>query len=586
MNKLVLIILLIFCNLLQAQTAATLVVTGVGNTPLNAQHNALRSALEQSFGVYISSETKILNDILVKDEISAITNGKIIDFEVLNQTKIDKDDYLVTVRAKVSIEDLVSLVTNKGGDVNFKGNVFAMNVKQDQLNERAEKVVIDKLIATMVRLFKQSFDFEISTKDPIVEKKNEEGEELYSFQLEIKSYFNENLINAFKLLESTINEISMSEDDVYTYIKQKRQYYPIYIANEPAELIDPFTIETIIKKEFKKNSGILYQVIGNTIGLSRYTNGTSSFPLSLKHFKYLTKDVEDIQKTKFSYSPFPKNPDYKPYKNSYLRNESSYKKINNLLNDSLSKYIGYFDVSDGFQTIIPDGFGPYKFHLIERDLESLRRYSDGKIREYDKMNREQLIDACIKLFDHKSKLGRWWKKAEGKIWYNQRYEKVQNIYPRPNKFYDFYIERNVSHFLGNVIHRAGFINKSTDNFPSPYIEYWEYSKLLKYGITEQQKQLINTELMTASYLFSRYNPKADENDYKLKPIRVKNFIHFDNLHGGSKDDYSNNTYLQFNKLSNTTDKLVATFSFKDYKIVSEIENMKGYTAVRLHTKVE
>ena len=55
---------------MQAQTAATLVVTGVGNTPLNAQHNALRSALEQSFGVYISSETKILNDILVKDEIS------------------------------------------------------------------------------------------------------------------------------------------------------------------------------------------------------------------------------------------------------------------------------------------------------------------------------------------------------------------------------------------------------------------------------------------------------------------------------------------------------------------------------------
>jgi|TARA_B110000211_G_scaffold22612_1_gene23378 hypothetical protein len=60
LKKLVLIILLIICNVLQAQTIATLVVNGVGNTPLEAQHNALRSALEQSYGVYISSETKML----------------------------------------------------------------------------------------------------------------------------------------------------------------------------------------------------------------------------------------------------------------------------------------------------------------------------------------------------------------------------------------------------------------------------------------------------------------------------------------------------------------------------------------------
>jgi hypothetical protein len=56
----------------------TLVVSGQGKTQDEAKQNALRSAIEQAFGAFISSKTEILNDNLVKDEIVSLTNGNII----------------------------------------------------------------------------------------------------------------------------------------------------------------------------------------------------------------------------------------------------------------------------------------------------------------------------------------------------------------------------------------------------------------------------------------------------------------------------------------------------------------------------
>jgi hypothetical protein len=62
----------------------TLTVSGTGKTLEEAKTNALRSAIEQAFGAFISSKTEILNDNLVKDEIVSVSNGNIQSFEILN----------------------------------------------------------------------------------------------------------------------------------------------------------------------------------------------------------------------------------------------------------------------------------------------------------------------------------------------------------------------------------------------------------------------------------------------------------------------------------------------------------------------
>ena len=61
----------------QEDNSATLTVSGQGKTQDEAKQNALRSAIEQAFGAFISSNTEILNDELVKDEIVSVSNGNI-----------------------------------------------------------------------------------------------------------------------------------------------------------------------------------------------------------------------------------------------------------------------------------------------------------------------------------------------------------------------------------------------------------------------------------------------------------------------------------------------------------------------------
>ena len=59
---------LLFSLLLQAQPKeVSLIVTGEGATKEEATNNALRSAVEQAFGVFVSANTEILNDELIKD---------------------------------------------------------------------------------------------------------------------------------------------------------------------------------------------------------------------------------------------------------------------------------------------------------------------------------------------------------------------------------------------------------------------------------------------------------------------------------------------------------------------------------------
>ena len=69
------ILIAIFCifsmQVIHAQEnkTITLTVSGTGKNLEEAKNNALRSAIEQAFGAFISSKTEILNDNLVKDEI-------------------------------------------------------------------------------------------------------------------------------------------------------------------------------------------------------------------------------------------------------------------------------------------------------------------------------------------------------------------------------------------------------------------------------------------------------------------------------------------------------------------------------------
>jgi hypothetical protein len=107
----------------------SLVVSSKGTTEEDAKTNALRSAIEQAFGTFVSSRTELMNDELVQDQIVSLSNGNIKKFEVLNSLFLpDQNLHLITLNATVSLDKLTSFVQSKGfNDVAFDGGGFAMN---------------------------------------------------------------------------------------------------------------------------------------------------------------------------------------------------------------------------------------------------------------------------------------------------------------------------------------------------------------------------------------------------------------------------------------------------------------------------
>ena len=86
MKKLFLLLVLAVTININAQDDKTvsLVVSGQGKTQDEAKQSALRSAIEQAFGAFISTKTEVLNDQLISDQITSVSSGNIKTYNLLN----------------------------------------------------------------------------------------------------------------------------------------------------------------------------------------------------------------------------------------------------------------------------------------------------------------------------------------------------------------------------------------------------------------------------------------------------------------------------------------------------------------------
>jgi len=115
----------------------TLTVRGSGQTLEDSKQNAFRSAIQQAFGAFISSKTEMLNDRIIADQMASVSSGNIKRYDVLEEFQID-NNWITLIKVTVSIDNLTSFVENKGMSVEVKDGLFAMNIKQQKLNEEWE----------------------------------------------------------------------------------------------------------------------------------------------------------------------------------------------------------------------------------------------------------------------------------------------------------------------------------------------------------------------------------------------------------------------------------------------------------------
>jgi hypothetical protein len=205
----------------QEDKTVTLLAIGQGKTQEEARQKALRGAIEQAFGVFISSRTEILNDNLVKDEIVSVANGNIQKFDIINETLLPNNTYASTLSATVSISKLTSFCQSKGINAEFKGGLFAMNIALQELNEKNEQKAFDNTYAIITEILPKAFNYKIIPSDP------QQFNNMWKIPIRIDFDFNENYKIIADQVYGYLKSISLTASEVLNYEKMSKQVYKI-----------------------------------------------------------------------------------------------------------------------------------------------------------------------------------------------------------------------------------------------------------------------------------------------------------------------------------------------------------------------
>lgn len=226
-----------------AQTVdeVTLVVSADGADKEEATKVALRSAIEQTYGTFVSANTTILNDELVKDEIVTIASGNITGYNEVNCEIMPGGKTFVTLQATVSIAKLVNYARNKGASTEFAGATLAANHKLRELNKLNEKKVMINLI-TQLASIRGLFDYKLELLEP----KFKQNDNCYEIAGRVLYYENNNTKLFYDLLVSTVYSICLTENEYNQYRTSNIPYYNFDLGGEE------FYLRCYLRNEYSK----------------------------------------------------------------------------------------------------------------------------------------------------------------------------------------------------------------------------------------------------------------------------------------------------------------------------------------------
>ena len=213
------VMLITFVGMAQTKDDVTLTVTGDGATKEEAVDNALRSAIAQAYGVFVSANTQILNDEVVKDEISAVTSGNIKEYKEVAIDNLSNGKKEVTVRATVSISKLINYAKSKGAATEFAGATFARNMKIWELNKANEKEAICNELHKMKLLLPSCYDRNLVIYDPKV------NGEWVVLPMRVDFIPNQNFINLLKSYLLLLKSLSLSDNEIEECDRNGIEYY-------------------------------------------------------------------------------------------------------------------------------------------------------------------------------------------------------------------------------------------------------------------------------------------------------------------------------------------------------------------------
>ena len=182
-----------------------LVVNSSGESKEQAITNGLRMAIEQSFGTFVSSNTAILNDDLVKDEIVTVSSGTIKNYTELSSVVMPSGEVAVSLKVLVSVTKLTEFAESHGSSCELKGATIGANIKLQRLYEKNEKIAVDNLL-TEVSKINDLVDFDISVLSATAHG--------VKVKLTLKATKNLQAIN--EMVFNTLTSLSLTKEEIET----------------------------------------------------------------------------------------------------------------------------------------------------------------------------------------------------------------------------------------------------------------------------------------------------------------------------------------------------------------------------------
>lgn len=222
MKKLILLFAILISFVSHAQTTddVTLIVMGSGDTKEDAVNNALRSAVEQAFGVFVSANTEIINDELVKDEIATVTSGNIKSYKELSIVNLSDGEFTISLEAIVSTKTLAVYAKNHGSSAEFAGATFGANLKLAKLNKINTEKVFENLIKECKEIIPYTFETELAVGNPTANG---------DLPITVYLYSTPNAYQLSDLIVSTISALNLSDQEIVQMKEMEIETYPTHI---------------------------------------------------------------------------------------------------------------------------------------------------------------------------------------------------------------------------------------------------------------------------------------------------------------------------------------------------------------------
>ena len=212
-----------------SQTASkevSITASGSGKTLEDAKQASLRSAIEQAFGAFISSKTEMFNDQVVADQMASVSSGNIKSFSILNESQLPDGSWGVTLKAVVSVDKLTSFVEAKGIAIEIKGGMFALNIKQQLLNEQGEIKAVSEMVGLLHEPMQISFDYVIKSSDP---KSLDAESKNWEIPLVVTATTNKNIDFCANYCIKTLAALSLSSEEVTSYKSLNKAVFSVVI---------------------------------------------------------------------------------------------------------------------------------------------------------------------------------------------------------------------------------------------------------------------------------------------------------------------------------------------------------------------